>query len=108
MAEVILETTQIRDWETFHDVCAETFGFPEFYGRNMDAWIDCLSYLDADDGMCRFLLSPGETLQIILPNFEVFQAVVPEVAAAFLDCVAFVNRRYNDRNDVPRLILVLL
>ena len=31
------------DWESFHTVSAEVFGFPEFYGRNMNAWIDCLS-----------------------------------------------------------------
>ncbi|WP_206361205.1 barstar family protein, partial [Pseudomonas viridiflava] len=34
----------ISDWQTFHNVFAEQFGFPVFYGRNMDAWVDCLSY----------------------------------------------------------------
>ncbi|MFN7542324.1 MAG: barstar family protein [Acidobacteriota bacterium] len=27
----------ITDWRTFHDVFQRTFGFPSFYGRNMDA-----------------------------------------------------------------------
>ena len=107
MADVTLDTKRIRDWETFHDVCAQAFGFPEFYGRNMNAWIDCLTYLDEGDGMSRFMLSPGEYLYIHLPNFEVLQALVPEVAQALLDCTAFVNRRYAEGGGSPRLSLVL-
>ena len=43
---VRIDTARIRDWDSFHGVFAEAFGFPDFYGRNMDAWIDCLTYLD--------------------------------------------------------------
>ena len=50
MATVKLETQQIRDWETFHSVCQQNLGFAAFYGRNMNAWIDCLTYLDEGDG----------------------------------------------------------
>jgi Barstar (barnase inhibitor) len=38
--------SQINDWDTFHDTFAQALGFPDFYGRNMDAWIDCLTYAD--------------------------------------------------------------
>ncbi len=37
MGVVTIDTRRITDWETFHDVFAEVFGFPEFYGRNMEA-----------------------------------------------------------------------
>lgn len=40
MATVRLPTERITDWESFHEVCREVFGFPDFYGMNMDAWID--------------------------------------------------------------------
>jgi len=33
----------ITDWASFHDVFMHTLGFPDFYGRNMDAWIDCMT-----------------------------------------------------------------
>ena len=39
---VEIDTARITDWGTFHDVFAEAFGFPDFCGRNMDAWIDCI------------------------------------------------------------------
>ena len=35
---VKIPTEQITDWETFHTVFAEILGFPDFYGRNMNAW----------------------------------------------------------------------
>ena len=34
---------RITDWESFHHVFKQTLGFPGFYGRNMDAWIDCMT-----------------------------------------------------------------
>jgi len=48
MATVRLPTEQITDWRSSHEVCREVFGFPDFYGMNMDAWIDCMSYLPED------------------------------------------------------------
>jgi hypothetical protein len=47
---ITLPSDQITDWETFHAVFQSVFGFPEFYGRNMNAWNDCMTYLDDPDG----------------------------------------------------------
>ncbi|MFM0375819.1 barstar family protein [Paraburkholderia strydomiana] len=41
-----MDTTEIADWPSFHRLFAQIFGFPTFYGSNMDALIDCLSHLD--------------------------------------------------------------
>jgi hypothetical protein len=60
MATVQLPEDRINDWHSFHEVSKEVFGFPSFYGMNMDAWIDCLTYLD--DGMSRFTLRAEENL----------------------------------------------
>ena len=38
MKRVKIDTSLIEDWNTFHDVFADAFEFPGFYGRNMDAW----------------------------------------------------------------------
>jgi len=46
MTVVRVDCDRITDWESFHSVFADVFGFPNFYGRNMNAWIDCMSYLD--------------------------------------------------------------
>jgi hypothetical protein len=43
---VRIDASRITDQATFHSVFAEAFGFPGFYGQNMDAWIDCMTHLD--------------------------------------------------------------
>lgn len=101
MPAVRLETAAIVDYGTFHDVCAATFGFPAFYGRNMNAWIDCLTYLD--DGMSRFDLPRGEVLTIEVVDFEALRLRAPDVAKALVECAEFVNQRLVETGDPPRL-----
>jgi hypothetical protein len=107
MASVTLETREICDFASFHACCAKVFGFPNFYGANMNAWMDCLSYLPDGDGMSSFRLSQNEHLFVHVPEFEAFSKRVPEVSNALLECTAAVNRRYVKANDAPRLVLVL-
>ena len=59
-----IPVSEISDWDTFHDVFAAALGFPDFYGRNMDAWIDCLTYADEDDGMRSVVVPPGDVLTL--------------------------------------------
>ena len=40
MKRVKIDCNKIKDWDSFHDIFAKEFGFPDFYGRNMDAWKD--------------------------------------------------------------------
>ena len=108
MATVRLETSAISHWDSFHSTCRAAFGFPEFYGANMAAWIDCLTYLDEDDGMSRFHLAPGETLDIQVANTESLKLRVPEIFDALVDCTASVNQRYLEAGKSPRLHLVFL
>jgi hypothetical protein len=103
MATTTLNLEAVVDWESFHDVCSCTFGFPAFYGRNMDAWIDCLSYLVEGDGICKYKLGPGERLDILMPNFEKFSREFRDICIGLLECTAFVNQRYVASGDIPRI-----
>jgi RNAse (barnase) inhibitor barstar len=104
MAVVRLNTKQITDWASFHQVCKEAFGFPEFYGANMNAWIDCLSYLMENDGMTRFVLLKDEILNIKITDSENFKSRLPEIFEALVECITFVNNRYIE----PKILLILL
>ena len=95
MAEVCLNTEDVGDWDSFHRKCKEVLGFPDFYGENMDAWIDCLSYLDEGDGMSRFHLAKNEMLLIEITDTKRFNQRVPEIFDALVECSAFVNFRYE-------------
>src|SRR2546425_11889389 len=101
-----VQTKSITDWDSFHSVFAETMGFPSFYGRNMDAWIDCMTGFD--DGMTRFTVAPGELFHLEIADAADFQRRVPEIFQAFIECAAFVNSRRIERGEPPGLAVILV
>ncbi len=108
MATARLDTESITDWKSFHEMCRKVFGFPDFYGMNMDAWIDCMSYLDEDAGMTRFNLAEGEMLHIEVSAPESFNRRLPKIFDVLVECSAFVNQRYVEDEKTPVLSLVFL
>jgi hypothetical protein len=93
MAYVVFNAEDISDWDSFHKKSKETFGFPDFYGMNLNAWIDCLTYLRDGDGMSKFHLAENEKLQIEVTSTNRFFKRFPEIFGAFVECVAAVNFR---------------
>ncbi len=108
MAVVRLNTKLITDKASFHLVCKEAFGFPSFYGENMDAWIDCILYLTYDDKMTGFVLSKDEMLFIEITNTEDFNSRLPKIFTDLFECTAFVNKRYVESRESTRICLILL
>lgn len=103
---VVLPTSRIRHWATFHDVFAETFGFPDFYGRNMDAWNDCMASLDSrDDGMTTVHCADRGVVTLQLEDANDFAARCPDQYAAVIECSAFVNWARAARGRPPVLAL---
>jgi Barstar (barnase inhibitor) len=103
---VSIDTRRIQDWETFHDVFAEIMGFPSFYGRNMNAWIDCMTYLDEpDDGMTSVHTPEGGVLVLQLEHLDDFATRCPSQYAAVINCAAFVNWRRIESGGGPVLVL---
>ena len=107
MAHVSIRTEVIPDWTTFHEEFKRAMGFPDFYGMNMNAWIDCLTYLYEGDGMSRFHLAPGEMLHIEVPGARGFRSRLPEIFDALIDCTSFVNTRHTEMGQSPAISLVL-
>lgn len=105
MPVVVVRMAQIKDWPTFHDTFARALGFPDFYGRNMDAWIDCLTYADEDDGMHSITAAPGDVITLQLEGCREFRARCPEIYETFIDCAASVNWRRIQAGDRPVLAL---
>ena len=104
--EITIDCLRITDWDSFHSVFAETLGFPDYYGRNMDAWIDCLTYVDdPDDGQTKVHAPAGGLLVFCLNNVKDFAARCPEQYAALIECSAFVNWRRLERGSMPVLVL---
>jgi len=101
-----IDCARISDWESFHNEFASVFGFPGFYGRNMNAWIDCMTYIDdPDDGMTSIHCAPGKVLTIELEHVRDFKERCPELFAAIVECSAFANWRRIEMGQGPVLAL---
>ena len=101
-----IDTSRITDWNTFHDVFAEAFGFLDFYGRNMDAWIDCMSYLDDPEaGMTTVHVPRGSVVTIHMEDGDEFAQRCPELYEAIIECAAFVNWRRVKEGEPALLAL---
>lgn len=107
MALAQLNGAIITDWPSFHTECQSAFGFPEFYGRNLDAWVDCLSYLRDAENMTKFRLKPNETLQIEILQAATMQSQAPEILEEIQFCIEGINERYEDYGEKPALELIL-
>jgi hypothetical protein len=106
MIVVKLDTRRITSWNTFHEVFAEVFGFPDFYGRNMDAWIDCMTCLDDPAaGMSSVHAVPGGVVTLELEHVNEFMIRCPDQYTAVVECAAFVNWRRIQTGHDPVLAL---
>ena len=97
MAVAHLNTVTISDWQSFHEESRRAFGFPAWYGMNMNAWIDCLTYLGEE-----------EMLEIEVSDSTSFMSRLPEIYHALVECSSFVNKRNVEAGKRPMLSLTLL
>jgi hypothetical protein len=109
MAEVQIDLARIDDWNSFHELFAEVLGFPEFYGRNMNAWIDCMSDISSDAvvGMTRLQVPESEDLVLALSGSGDFADRCPQQYLALLRSTAAVNLRKAKIPESRRLLLLL-
>ena len=106
MPLVRIPTSRITDWESFHRVFAETMGFPTFYGRNMSAWIDCMTSLDSpNDGMSKIHCVPPDVVVLQLEGAKTFREKHRELYDAVVECSAFVNHRRIEAGEAAVLAL---
>lgn len=87
-----IDADEINTWDSFHDVFSEMFDFPGYYGRNMDAWNDCMS--DRDDMVAIHINSARKLKQD-----------APAIFEALTECAAFINYRLTEKGAQPVVAL---
>jgi hypothetical protein len=94
MKTVSIDARAIDGAATFHESFVRAFGFPSWYGRNMEAWVDCMSALDEpDDGLSHLKVGPGEVVVLQIEHASDLKARCPDLWLTLLECTAFVNWR---------------
>lgn len=94
MGVCILDGKEIKDREQLHDALADSLGFPEWYGRNLDALYDCLTELHEDTEVR--LLNESEMKQH-LGEYAGFLAEVLRVAAEENPKIRYVEENVDQR-----------
>lgn len=101
-----IDGNRITDWISFHDYFSEVMGFPQFYGRNMNAWIDCMTSLDApDDGLSLMHVAQGDVLVLCVSNAGSLKQRCQQIYDALVECSAVVNYRRIETGDQAVLAL---
>jgi RNAse (barnase) inhibitor barstar len=94
MKTYLLKGENLNNWKSFHNEFRAVMKFPDYYGENMDAWIDCVDELTMDT----------QTV-IHIDNGKLLKETAPDILEAVLECAAFVNFRKIEAGDSPTLIM---
>jgi RNAse (barnase) inhibitor barstar len=76
-----IDLSEVTGWESFHDLFVRTFRFPDHYGRNLNAWIDCMEDYAIGE----------ECLRLYLKGMRPLKVRCPEIYEALNECSAFIN-----------------
>lgn len=95
MTTLKIDGKKLTDWKSFHSEFKSELNFPDYYGENMDAWIDCVDELT-------------EKLTLLqIDNGKFLKENKPELLNAILECGAFVNYRKIEQGEKPNLIIAV-
>jgi RNAse (barnase) inhibitor barstar len=106
VARFEIDGNEIRDMASFHDVFGRTLKFFDGYGRNMDAWIDCMTDLHGPNALSSLNLPDGEQIQLVFRGTREFSQRSPDIIRELIECTAAVNRHYQKQNNEVRVALV--
>lgn len=98
-----LDARRLNDSAGLHAALNEAFGFTDEYGNNLDALVDCLTYLDdPKTRMSRVQLVPGQVALLVLEHNDA-KGKQATVVRTLLDAIAFVNWRRLEKGQPPVL-----
>lgn len=103
--EITLDCSKFSNENIFYDELIPIFGFPDFFGRNINALIDCLSGLRyPEEGMIKVNVTKNGSLLLILKNYSSADDVAQKI---LMYAVEFVNFRSRQKHLVPAILLCL-
>jgi len=93
MIPYYINANKLMTWKSFHKEFKRVFNFPDYYGDNMNAWIDCMDELFNDP------------IVINIKNARQLKEKSPDIYFSILECSAFVNYRKTQSGETPTLLI---
>jgi len=104
LPRVRFEVADIADWPSFHDACLGKLGFFSGYGRNQNAWFDCMS--DAGMQTGAFGHRPEVPCALFeLPSRDELSGAPVEIIDFVCDALPEVNRYRLEEGQSPLIVL---
>ena len=101
-----LDFLAIKNTDELYDSLSKKLGFPDFFGRNINALIDCLSGLRyPEEGMISVNVSNKGCLSLNISNFSQSTELLKNI---IIFSVGAVNKRYAEKGLEPALLLCLI
>jgi len=101
-----IDARRLTNAAGLHAALDEAFGFAPGYGKNLDALVDCLTYLDDPKaGLSRVQVFPGQIAVLVLEHMQGMGKQAAAEVKALVDAVAFVNWRRLEKGQPPVLAL---
>jgi RNAse (barnase) inhibitor barstar len=69
----------------FHADVQRVLGFPEYYGKNLASWVDCVAEIDVPD---------ESGMALVFRRYDVFAKAQPQLAQTILDSLETTSRRF--------------
>jgi RNAse (barnase) inhibitor barstar len=88
VARFEIDAGAIQDMPSFHDVFERNLRFFDGYGRNMDAWIDCMTDLHGPHALSSLNLPEGERIELVLSGTQDLSRRKPEIIRELIECTA--------------------
>ncbi len=90
-----IDVSKIKSWDDFHAIFSKELSFPSYYGRNQDAWIDCMTDFEYSGIKIILNLEKMETLK--KNNRNIYDSIN--------ELSAFLNFRSIEQGDEPNIYL---
>ncbi len=104
-ATVYLTGTAFTSDEHLHDELAFKLGLPDWYGRNFDALLDCLSTIDdPGENLCaHWELHPGKRMVLQIKGLSDHTMVSESLLRKFAQTISAANERLAGRTRDVRI-----
>ncbi len=103
MKKVFIDFSKTKDIADLHNLLKTELGFPDFYGKNVNALIDCLSSMRfPEEGMSQVTLGEKEVLIFEMSGFSNANMITIN---NLLIAVEETNKRELNRKREPSILL---
>lgn len=105
---VNIDGSIIKDADSFHREFRFKFGFPDYYGMNLDALYDCMLDLSEPGVSRHFKLGTNEEIIVRINDSSSFIKSNVSIFLEFLNIIIDVNKHWENSGSHSRILIELV